>query len=220
MRFNMEVIWRALLFYFKYPVSLRQVEELLFDRGVKVCHTSIYNWVLKFGPEFEKKFRKIKMPVSRSWKLDETYVKVKGQWKYLYRAVDRYGQTIDFLLTARRNKKAAKRFLKKAIKNNGQPIKINIDKSGANTAGINSLNNESSIKIKMTRVKFLNNLVEQDHRYIKDRIRLMKGFKEFHSAKIIIAGIEIMNMISKRQSGLMPLFFKNSIETYWAIVSL
>lgn len=219
MRFNMEVIWRCLLYYFRYPVSLRQVEELMHDRGVKLSHTTIYRWVVKFGPEFEMKFRKVKLPVSSSWKLDETYVKVNSGWKYLYRAVDRHGQTIDFLLSARRNRKAAKRFLKKAIAGSGLPSRINIDKSGANMSAINSVNNDSSIHIKMTQVKYLNNLVEQDHRYIKDRIRLMKGFKKFHSAKIIIAGIEIMNMLTKGQSGLMPLFIKDPISAFWAIVS-
>jgi transposase-like protein len=103
MRFSEEIVWRCLYLYFKLPVSLRDVVEMMRDRGVTVHHTSIYRWVLKFGPILEERFRKHKMPVNVSWRMDETYIKVNGQWKYLYRAVDKFGQTIDFLLRTSSN---------------------------------------------------------------------------------------------------------------------
>ncbi len=134
--------------------------------------------------------------------------------KYLYRAVDKAGETIDFLLTAKRDLRAAKRFLKKAIRNNGEPEKINIDKSGANTAGIQAINKQTGSKIETRQFKFLNNIVESDHRRIKHRIRPMMGFKSFESAKITLAGIEGMAMLKKSQSDVMPLFVRNRIDAF------
>ncbi len=110
------------------------------ERGVFVDHSTIYRWVIKFTPDVEKKVRRNARVSGKSWRLDETYIKVKGQWKYLYRAVDKEGSTVDYLLTSRRDRTAAKRFLVKAIKKNGLPTKVNIDKSGANTAAINDYN--------------------------------------------------------------------------------
>lgn len=218
MRFHMEVIWRCLFWYFRYSISLRHVAEMMLDRGIKVSHVSIYNWILKFTPQFEKKFRKYKLPVNTSWRLDETYIKIKGKWKYLYRAVDKHAQTIDFLLTAKRDKKAAKRFLKRAVRGNGIPEKINIDKSGSNTAGINSYNQDNHTNIEIRQNKYLNNLIEQDHRSVKRHTKQILGFKTFNSAKIILTGIEIMSMIFKNQSGYLPLFNQKPTEAYWALV--
>jgi putative transposase len=131
--------------------------------------------------------------------LDETYVKVKGSWKYLYRAVDKAGATVDFLLTAKRDRKAALRFLRKATGYHGVPEKITIDKSGANTAAIDSYNAEHAADIEMRQCKYLNNIVEQDHRAIKRVVRPMLGFKSMRSAKILLAGVETMHMIRKGQ---------------------
>ena len=118
---------------------------------------------------------------------------------YLYRAVDKAGATVDFLLTAKRDRKAALRFLRKAIGRHGVPEKITIDKSGANTAAIASYNADQDTDVEIRQVKYLNNIVEQDHRAIKRRVRAMLGFKAFWSAAITIAGIEIMHMIHKGQ---------------------
>jgi putative transposase len=150
-------------------------------------------------PFLGKRFRACKRPVGPSWRLDETYVKVKGAWKYLYRAVDKAGATVDFLMTAKRDREAALRFLRKAIRHNGTPEKITIDKSGANTAAIESHNTETKAGIEMRQSKYLNNIVEQDHRAIKRQTRPMLGFKSFRSAAVTLAGIEIMHMIRKGQ---------------------
>ena len=150
-------------------------------------------------PSLEKQFRAHKRTVGSSWRLDETYVKVKGAWKYLYRAVDKAGATVDFLMTAKRDRKAALRFLRKAIRHNGTPQKITIDKSGANKAAIESYNADHKAGIEMRQIKYLNNIVEQDHRAIKRQTRPMLGFKSFWSAAVTLAGIEIMHMIRKGQ---------------------
>jgi putative transposase len=127
------------------------------------------------------------------------YVKVKGCWKYLYRAVDKAGATVDFLLTAKRDCKAALRFLRKAIGQHGEPEKITIDKSGANTVAIERYNAEHEADIEIRRIKYLNNLVEQDHRAVKRVTRPMLGFKSFQSAAATLSGIELMHMIRKGQ---------------------
>ena len=137
--------------------------------------------------------------MNSSWRLDETYIKVSGQWKYLYRAVDKFGDTVDFLLTAKRDLAAARRFLEHAINLHDVPEKVTIDKSGANTAAVESAKADACIDILMRQTKYLNNIIEQDHRAIKRITRPMMGFKSFWSARINIAGIEAMHMIKKGQ---------------------
>ncbi|SOE97442.1 Transposase (or an inactivated derivative) [Burkholderia sp. D7] len=167
------------------------------ERGIEVDHSSVHRWVIKLLPVFEKAFRK--RPVGKSWRVDETYVKVKGQWKYLYRAVDKAGNTVDFLLRAHRDKAAARRYFEKAIAQNGEPETITVDKSGANLAALEALNAERLTPIKVRQNKYLNNVVEQDHRAIKRIIKPMMGFKDFRCARIILSGIEIAHMIRKGQ---------------------
>lgn len=155
--------------------------------------------MLKYAPEIEKQFRQRKRPTGTSWRLDETYVRVKGQWKYLYRAVDKAGQTVDFLLTAKRDCAAAKRFLCKAIRHQGTPEKITIDKRGTNTAAIESYNEEQGTTIEIRQCKYLNNVIEQDHRAVKRLTRPMLGFQSFWAVGDTLAGIEVMHMIRKGQ---------------------
>jgi putative transposase len=197
--FERDVILWAVRWYVAYPISYRQLEEMMAEHGVEVDHATPNRWVVKYVPLLEREFRTRKLPVGSSWRMDETYVRVKGSWKYLYRAVDKAGATVDFLLTAKRDRKAALRFLRKAINGNGTPEKITIDKSGANTAAIESHNAETEAGIEIRQIKYLNNIVEQDHRAIKRLIRPMLGFKSFRSAAVTIAGIELMHMIRKGQ---------------------
>jgi putative transposase len=200
-RYPKAIILQAIYFKLRFTLSYRDVEELLKIHGVKVDHSTIQRWVFKFSPLVEANMHKRKSGVSNSWRMDETYIKVGGKDRYLYRAVDKQGNTVDFLLTKQRKKGSAQKFLKKAIGNNGEPSVINIDKSGANTAGIRTGNKRSftTKKIKIRRVKYLNNVVEQDHRSIKRQIVITTGFKEFESTQRTIAGIEIINIIRKNQ---------------------
>ena len=196
-----DVIVQAVYLKLRFSLSYRDIEEILKDRGLGVDHATIQRWVIKYTPDLEKSFHRKKRSIGKSWRLDETYIKVKGKWTYYYRAVDKQGFTIDFFLSERRNKTAAKRFLAKGIKRNSKPSIINIDKSGANTAGIIKYNKIKRKRIKIRRCKYLNNIVEQDHRFIKRITRPMLGFKSFVSASITLAGIEIVRMLRKGQSG-------------------
>jgi len=166
---------------------------------VFVDHFSINRWAIRFLPLLEKVFRQYKRSVGISWRLDETFIKVKGDWKYLYRAVDKQGKTVDFLLTAQRDKAAAILFFDKAMKISGVPERVTMDKSGANTAAMDEINARGEMPIIVRQVKYLNNIVEQDHRAIKRITRPMLGFKSFWSVRILIAGIETMHMIRKGQ---------------------
>ncbi|MCZ6830248.1 MAG: IS6 family transposase [Gammaproteobacteria bacterium] len=200
-----DIIIQCVRWYVAYSLSYRDLEELMQERGYAVDHSTIHRWVVHYAPRIEKVFRKNKKHTGHHWRLDETYLKIRGEWRYLYRAIDKQGKTIDFLLTAKRDKKAAKRFLIKAIGSNGKPSLINIDKSGANTAGIKQYNREENKRVKIRQCKYLNNIVEQvvrhsDHRFIKRRTRPMLGFKSFWSARATLAGIELWRMLKKGQN--------------------
>jgi putative transposase len=168
-------------------------------RGVCVDRSSINRWAIRSLPVLETFFRKRKRAVGISWRMDETYIKVKGVWKYLYRAVDKQGQTIHFLLTAKRDAAAATRFFEKAMRHNSEPEIVTMDKSGANKAAIDAINTEREDSIVVRQVKYLNNIVEQDHRADKRVTRPMLNFKFFRSARNVLAGIELMHMIRKGQ---------------------
>ena len=199
LHYPLEIMLVCVRWYVAYPLSLRNLEEMMAERGVVVDHATVHRWAVKILPVLAAVFRRRKRPVGSSWRVDETYIKVGGQWKYLYRAVDRLGHTVDFLLTAKRDVAAARRFFERAIDLHDVPEKITIDKSGANTAAVGALIDDSGAAIELRQSKYLNNLVEQDHRAVKRRVRPMLGFKEFRSATKIIAGIETMHMIRKGQ---------------------
>jgi putative transposase len=199
LHYPVEVMLVCARWYVAYPLSLRHIEEMLQERGVFVDHAAVHRWALKILPILALVFRRRKRAVGTSWKMDETYIKVAGQWKYLYRAVDKAGNTVDFLLTARRDKVAARRYLERAINLHGLPEKVTIDKSGANTAAIHSINHGACLDIQLRQSKYLNNIVEQDHRAVKRITNPMLGFKSFWRAQKLIAGIETMHMIKKWQ---------------------
>ena len=199
MRFPIDVILVCIRWYAAYPLSYRHLEEIMEERGVSVDHSSINRWAIRFLPLIEKMARKHKRLVGGSWRVDETYIKVKGVWKYLYRAVDKQGKTIDFLLTAKRDMAAAKRFFDKAMGANGDPNKVAMDKSGANKAAMDAINAGRDVPILVRQVKYLNNIVEQDHHAIKRVTTPMLNFKSFQSAGSLLAGIELMHMIRKGQ---------------------
>jgi putative transposase len=197
--FPKEVILMGVRWYVAYPLSTRHVEELMEERGVELDHATINRWVIKYSPLLKDAFHRRKRPVWLSWRMDETYIRVKGEWRYLYRAVDKSGQTIDFLLTEHRDQEAARRFLTKAIRRHGVPETITIDGSDTNEAAFKGYNEAQVTHIIIRQVKYLNNVVEQDHRAVKRVTRPMLGFKSFDAAQATLAGIELMHMLKKQQ---------------------
>ena len=181
-------------------VSYRDLEEIMAERDV----TTLNRWVIDYSPFIAAEAKKRKRPVASSWRMDETYVTVKGQWVYLYHAVDKFGATIDFMVSGHRDEVAATAFIKQAIDANGFPGRVVMNKSGANYAGIENINMLLMLAglicfIEICQVKYLNNLIEQDHRFIKKITKPMMGFKAFHSAQVTIDGIETAHMIRKGQ---------------------
>src|SRR5450631_363840 len=199
LHFPLDVILLCVRWYSAIPLSLRNLEEMMAERGISVDHSTVHRWAIKLLPVLEQEFRRSKRKVGRSWRMDETYLKVKGEWKYLYRAVDKAGDTVDFLLRTHRDKVAARRFFEQAIEQNGAPEKVTIDKSGSNVGALEAINDGRRKRIVVRQVKYLNNIVEQDHRAIKRRTRPMLGFKDFSCARILLSGIELMHMIRKGQ---------------------
>ena len=196
-----EIIMLFVYMRCRFSLSYRELEEMAIIIGVTIDHATLQRWMIRFVRLIDKEVRRRKKSVGSSWRMDETYIKVRGVWMYLYRAVDSAGYTIDFLLRKNRDASAAKAFFRKAIKHNGQPQKVTIDKSGSNSCALNSLNKSlaKDKQIEIRQIKYLNNVVEQDHRFIKKRTRPMLGFKSFNSAKITITGIENIRMIQKGQ---------------------
>jgi len=196
-----ELIILGVRWYLRYPLSYEHVAELLAERGAEVDASCIWRWVQAYAPELNKRCRPHLKPTNKSYRIDETYIKVKGEDKYLYRALDSTGQTIDFLLTAKRDTAAAKRFLRKAIEASGNPMPrvMNVDKNPAYPAAMEALKADGSIpgRVVLRQCKYLNNLIEQDHRTVKKRVWLAKGYGSFQSAWRTLQGIETVNMIRK-----------------------
>jgi putative transposase len=197
--FPSDIILMGARWYLAYPLSYRHAEELMEERGVLLDHATVQRWVVKYSPQLEAAFHRRKRSVWVSWWMGETYIKIKGHWYYLYRTVDKHGQTIDFLLTKQCDERAAKRFLSKAIRRHGVPETMTIDGSAANKAAIESYNAEHGTTIAIRQTKYLNNIVEQDHRAVKRVTRPMLGFTSFHAARRTLVGIELMHMMKKKQ---------------------
>ncbi|AIK96210.1 IS6 family transposase [Candidatus Odyssella acanthamoebae] len=198
-----EVILQCLRWYLRYPLSYRQLAEMVSERGIKVDHTTIYRWIQHYAPEFEKRIHWYARPSAWSLRVDETYIKVKGQWKYLYRAVDKYGRTVDFMLAHTRDLAAAKRFFKKMLKQcKYRPSSITTDKHCSYHTAIGELKKEGILdqNLKHRQIKYLNTILEQDHRRIKRRTRPMLGFQSFKTANRTLKGIEAMAMMLKEQT--------------------
>jgi putative transposase len=217
LHYPLEVMLVCVRWYAAYPLSLRHLEEMMQERGVFVDHSTAHRWALKILPVMALIFRHRKRSVGRSWRMDETYIKVAGQWKYLYRAVYKSGNTLDFLLTAKRDLPAARRYLERAINLHGLPQKITIDKSGANTAAIGSINHDDCLDIELRQSKYLNNIVEQDHQAVKRITNPMLGFKSFWSAQKLIAGIETMHMVQKGQMRCPEEQFMSAADQFYSL---
>src|SRR3982751_522946 len=202
-QFTAEVILWAVRWYLMFPISYRDLELMLADRGVTVDHTTVFRWIQAYAPELEKRIRPHLRACNGSWRGDETYVKGKGRWTYLYRAVDSRGQTIDFLLSAKRDAAAAKRFFRKAL---GQPHTVNprtitVDKNPAYPCAVEQMKADGELwrRSRLCQVKYLNNTVEQDHQRVKRLVRPGLGFGSFWTARRTLAGYEVMAMMRKGQ---------------------
>ncbi len=197
-----DILLLTVRWYLRYNLSFRDLVEMMEERGLSMAHITIMRWVYQYGPELDERVRCHLKPTNDSWRVDETYIKVKGQWMYLYRAVDSEGNTIDFYLSESRDKQAAKRFFKKALATSHvcKPRVITVDKKPAYPVAIQELKEEKHMPegIQMRQVKYLNNIVEQDHRFIKKRVRSMLGLKSFRTATYILSGIEAMHMMKKK----------------------
>ena len=198
-----EIIVCGVRWYLRYALSYRDVEELMQERGVSVDHTTVFRWVQRYAPELDKRYRRHLTPTNDSYRVDETHIKIKKQWYDLYRAVDSAGQTIDFLLRATRDATAAERFFRKALRatHTTTPRVITVDKNAAYLPAFETLQQEGQLPVSSTlrQCKSFNNVVEQDHRFLKRRTNPGLGFGSFRTARQAIQGYEVMPMIHKGQ---------------------
>ncbi|MED1116026.1 IS6 family transposase [Bacillus paramycoides] len=189
-----DIILLTVRWYLRYNLIFRDLVEMMEERGLSFAHTTIMRWIHQYGPELDKRVRRHLKSTNNSWRVGETYVKVKGLWMYLYRTVDSKGNTIDFHLSKTRDHKAAKRLFKKALRSFhvSKPHVITVDKNSAYPIAIKMLKKEKNIPngMRLRQQKYLNNIVEQDHRFIKKRIRSMLGRKSFDTAISILSGVE------------------------------
>ena len=201
--YQQDIILTSVRWYLSYPLSYRDLVEILEERGLNPVHTTIMRWVHHYAPRVEKKVKQHLKKTNDSWKVDETYIKVHGAWMYLYRAIDSAGNTLDFMLSAKRNHKAAKRFFKKVLRSEHtiNPRVINVDKNAAYPPALKEMKEEENIaeKTELRQVKYMNNRIEQDHRFIKRITKHTLGFQSFHTASKTLRGIETMHMLRKRQ---------------------
>src|SRR5512145_3246440 len=202
-RFEPEIILLCIRWYLRYALSYRDLEEMMLERGLSLDHTTIYRWVQAYAPDLEKRIRPHLRLTNDSYRVDETYVKIKGEWKYLYRAVDSTGQTIDFMLSAKRDARAAKRFFRKMLKaaSHSSPRVINVDKNPAYPPAVEQLKEEGILpnRTQLRQCQYRNNILEQDHRFIKRRVNPGLGFFSFNTGRRTINGYEAMNIIRKGQ---------------------
>jgi transposase-like protein len=202
-QFTAEVILWAVRWYLMFPISYRDLELMLLDRGVEVDHSTIFRWIQAYAAELEKRVRPHLRTSNGSWRVDETYVRVKGRWTYLYRAVDSRCQTIDFLLSAKRDAAAAKRFFRKALvqPHTVNPRTITVDKNPAYPKAVTEMKRSAELwrRSRLRQVKYLNNIVEQDHRRVKRLTRPGLGFGGFWKARRTLSGFEAISMIRKGQ---------------------
>ena len=206
--FDREIIILCVRWYLRFKLSFRDLVEMMAERGIGLAHTMIMRWIQRYVPEFEKRWNRFACNAGRSWRVDETYVKIKGSWTYLYRAVDSAGKTVDFLLRAKRDVAAAKAFFRRAFESQGRlPRAITLDGYQASHRAAREILGEHrrGKRTQLRSSKYLNNLIEQDHRSIKLRLGPMLGFKRFRHASITIAGIELMHRIRKGQFALSKL---------------
>jgi IS6 family transposase len=198
-----DVILLCVRWYCRYQLSYRDIEEMMRERGLDVDHSTVFRWVQSCAPEINKRVRQHLKMSGTSYRVDETYIKVGETCKYLYRAVDKEGQTIEFMLSAKRDVCAAKRSFKRMMRADHRrlPFSISVDKNAAYPEAFSTSQAERIVPqdCKLRRVKYLNNVIEQDHRFVKGKVRASQCFKSFHTAERTLEGIEAGNMMRKGQ---------------------
>lgn len=198
-----ESILLNVCWYCRYSLSYQDLEAIMAERGFAVAHSTINRWVLKFAPEIDKRIHPFLNPTNNSWQVDETYLEIRGEWKYLYRAVDSQGNTLDFMLRAKQDGKAATCFFHKVLgaKHTQTPRVITMDKNAAYPVAMDELKQDKTFKAEteLRQSKYLNNIIEQDHRNVKRIVKPTMGFQSFNTARKTLQGIKAMNMIRKGQ---------------------
>lgn len=201
--FQADVILCAVRWYLRYALSYRDVEELLRERGVWVDHTTVFRWVQRYAPELDQRCRPSLRATNDSYRVDETYIKIKKQWHYLYRAVDSTGVTLDFMLSATRDAAAAEQFFRKVLDagHTTLPRVITVDQNAAYPPAFEALKRDNTLPETslLRQCKYSNNVVEQDHRFVKRRVNPGLGFGAFHTAQRTIQGYEAIHMLRKGQ---------------------
>ena len=199
--FDREILVLCVRWYLSFKLSFRDLVAMMSERGIGIAHTTILRWVQHYTPEFEKRWERYARSTGGSWRMEETYIRVKGEWMYLYRAVDKAGKTVDFYLSRKRDVNAAKAFLRKALKGQRIPTKITLDAYAASHRAVAELKASGELpkRVRVRTSKYLNNTIEQDHRRVKQRLRPMLGLKSFRTATVVIGGIELAEKIKKGQ---------------------
>src|ERR1700746_2431134 len=219
-RFADDMIILCVRWYLRFKLSYRDMAEIAWELGVLVAPSTILRWVVRYAEDFRRLWCLFERPVGGSWRCDETYIKVGGQWMYLYRAVDKLGRTVESHLSRTRNMAAAKAFFRKALKRHGQPRTITLDGFQPSHAALrwmgmrNEFNYRWDHPVKIRCCQYLNNIVEQDHRRVKFRVQAMLGFKTFYNARRVLSGIELMTKITKRQFRV-PARFGHNFASIW-----
>ncbi|MBY0598827.1 IS6 family transposase [Bacillus bingmayongensis] len=202
-QFKQDIILVAVGYYCRFSLSYRDVSEILNERGVSVHPTTIMRWVHEYGNLIYQIWKKKNKSIELSWKLDETYIKVKGEWRYLYRAIDKEGYTLDIQLRKKRDHQAAYTFIKRLVKTFGEPTVLTTDKAPALLCAFKKLKEQGFYKrTTHCTVKHLNNLIEQDHRHVKRRFAKSAGFQSIRHASRTLKGIETVHALYKRKRSL------------------
>lgn len=201
-RYTPEIIELCVRWYVTYRLSYRDLSAMMAERDVAVSHTTIMRWVQRYVPEFARRWARFSTPTNSSWRMDETAVSVQGRWNYLYRAVDRNGKSIHSMLSDDRAIGSAQEFCRQAVRvTESWPEKINLDRNAASHRGLRLLCEEDSRwkTVTVRARRYLNNIIEQDHRAIKQRCAPVLGLKSFRTAQVTFSGIELAHRIRKRQ---------------------
>lgn len=220
--FEQEAVILCVRWYLRYKLSYRDLVEMMAERGLSISHTTILRWVQRYAPEFDKRWSRFATPAGTSWRVDETYVRIRGRWAYLYRALDASSKTVDFRLSPRRNVASAKAFFRKAVRSQRRPPEtITLDGYAASHRAVRELQEQSRLPnlTKLRSSKYLNNLIEQDHPSVKSRLGTMLAMKSFACAATTIRGVELMHRIRKGQFDLSGLTTQRQTPSeIWAAV--